>query len=197
MLLSNVNLNWDLDESNLSTSFKVFEDLSRNHRDRYQYIFPDYNFSKNVLIPRSYNGRFNFNSYGYNKNYNTNIMESVITNDFLFTSNQYVNTKGIISKYDILLKNSNSYSKNSPGFKEDGDYDLFSTFKIDASLPLQKKLLKYKHYLTPKVYFRYSPDKNSNLSSKNLLLNYNNIFGLNRIGTSHEVEGGNPCWFRI
>ena len=190
LLLSNVNLNWDLDESNLSTSFKVFEDLSRNHRDRYQYIFPDYNFSKNVLIPRSYNGRFNFNSYGYNKNYNTNIMESVITNDFLFTSNQHVNTKGIISKYDILLKNSNSYSKNSPGFKEDGDYDLFSTFKIDASLPLQKKLLKYKHYLTPKVSFRYSPDKNSNLSSKNLLLNYNNIFGLNRIGTSHEVEGG-------
>ena len=55
---------------------------------------------------------------------------------------------------------------------------------------LYKKMPKYKNLLTPKISLRYSPNKNSNLSSKNLLLNYNNVYSLNRIGTSHEVEGG-------
>ena len=190
LLLSNLDLNWSYEDSRLSTSFKIFEDLSRNNSDRYHYVFPDYNFYKTIPLPDNYNGKFNFNSYGYNNNYDTNITESVLTNDFLFTSNEKVYTSGIVSNYDLLLKNSNSYSENSPTFKENSDYDLFGTFKFDASLPLQKKMPKYKNLLTPKISLRYSPNKNSNLSSKNLLLNYNNVYSLNRIGTSHEVEGG-------
>ena len=49
----------------------IFEDLSKNYHDRYQYIFPDFNFSKNIDIPKDYNGNFNFNSYGYNKLFDT------------------------------------------------------------------------------------------------------------------------------
>ena len=84
VLVSNFDTNWNFSDSNLNTSFKIFEDLSRNYHDRYQFIFPDFNFTKNIEIPKNYNGSFNFNSYGYNKNYDTNITESVITNDFLF-----------------------------------------------------------------------------------------------------------------
>ena len=190
LLLTNLDLNWSFKDSSLSSSFKIFEDLSRNRRDRYQYVFPDYNFSKTIEIPDNYNGKFNFNTYGYNKNYNTNINESVLTNDFLFSSNQFVNERGIVSNYNFLLKNINSYSNNSSTFKENGNYDLYGTFKYDVSLPLQKIMKKYKHYLTPKISFRYSPNDNSNISSKNILLNYNNVFDLNRIGTAQEVEGG-------
>ena len=143
---------------------------------------------KTIPLPDNYNGKFNFNSYGYNNNYDTNITESVLINIFFYIKWK-VYTSGIVSNYDLLLKNSNSYSENSPTFKENSDYDLFGTFKFDASLPLQKKMPKYKNLLTPKISLRYSPNKNSNLSSKNLLLNYNNVYSLNRIGTSHEVEG--------
>ena len=108
----------------------------------------------------------------------------------MYTSNQYITKNGVISNYDLLLKNSNSYSSNSPSFKENSNYDLFGTFKVDASLPMQKIVSNYKHHLTPKISFRYSPNDNSDISSKNILLNYNNVFGLNRIGASHEVEGG-------
>ena len=190
LLLTNLDLNWSFEDSNLSTSFKIFEDLSRNRSDRFQYVFPDYNFSKNIEIPNDYNGKFNFNTYGYNKNYNTNVNESVLTNDFLFSSNQFINLNGIVSNYNLLLKNTNSYSNNSSAFKENSNYDLYGTFKYDISLPLQKIMDKYKHYLTPRISLRYSPNDNSDISSKNILLNYNNVFGLNRIGTSHEVEGG-------
>ena len=46
LLQSNLNLDWNLENTKLNTSFKIFEDLSRNYHDRYQYVFPDFNFSK-------------------------------------------------------------------------------------------------------------------------------------------------------
>ncbi len=190
VLVSNLDLNWQLNDSNLFTSFKIYEDLSRNYHDRYQYVLPDFNFTKNIIIPDSYNGKFNFNSYGYNKLYNTNVTESVLTNDFLFSSNEYVNSKGIASNYNLLLKNSNDHSNNSTNFQDNLNYNLFGLFKYDASFPLQKRMGNYTHFLKPLISFRYSPNGNSDLSEKDLYLNYNNAFGINRISESSQVEGG-------
>ena len=195
LLLSNFDLNWSFEDSALNTSFKVFEDLSRNYHDRYQYIFPDFSFRKNIGIPDNYNGSFSFNSYGYNKNYDTNIKESVITNDFLFKSIDLINRGGIVSNYNLLLKNSNNYSENSSNFEENANYDLYGKVKIDSSYPLKKKLKNHTHYLKPIVSLRYSPNGNSDLSSKDVMLNYNSVFDLNRIGSSYEVEGGESISF--
>ena len=46
LLISNFDLNWDFKDAELYTSVKVFEDLSRNYNDRYQYVFPDLIFQK-------------------------------------------------------------------------------------------------------------------------------------------------------
>ena len=190
VLTSNLDINWEFDDSRLYSSFKVYEDLSRNYHDRYQYIFPDFNFRKNINIPEKYEGKFILNSYGYNKYYNTNITESVLTNDFLFSSNEFLNKKGFISDFDLLLKNSNDYSNNSSNFEDNQNYNLYGIMKIDGSYPLQKKMENFTNYLTPIISFRYSPNGNSDLSSKDIQLNYNSVFGLNRIGESSQVEGG-------
>ncbi len=190
ILISNLDLNWDFTDSNLNTSFKVFEDLSRNYNDRYQYVFPDFSFSKNIKIPQSYNGTFSFNSYGYNKYYETNVSEAVITNDFLFSSNQLINSKGIATNYNVFLKNPTSYANNSSNFNDNENYELYGIIKIDGSFPLQKKLDSYNHFLRPVLSLRYSPNGNSDISTKDVLLNYDNVFSLNRIGTSNQVEGG-------
>ena len=190
VLVSNLDLNWEFADSSLDTSFKLFEDLSRNYHDRYQYVFPDFNFTKSINIPSSYNGKFNFNSYGYNKLYNTNVTESVLTNDFLFSSNEYISSNGVASNFNLLLKNSNDYSNNSTNFEDNLNYNLFGLFKYDASFPLQKRMENYTHFLKPIISFRYSPNGNSDLSEKDLYLNYNNAFGINRISESSQVEGG-------
>ena len=44
--------------------------------------------------------------------------------------------------------------------------------------------------LKPILSFRYSPNGNNDISSKDILLNYNNVFDLNRIGSKSQVEGG-------
>ena len=190
LLLSNINLDWTFNDSNLSSSFKVYEDLTRNYHDRFQFIFPDFNFIKNIEIPESYNGKFSFNTYGFNKNYDTNVHEAVVTNDFLFNSNDFITKKGIVSNYNLLLKNSNTYSKNSQNFDEDSDYKLFGSLKFDSSLPLRKSSEKFIDYLTPILSMRYSPNNNTDLTNKDILLDYNSVFDLNRIGSNHEVEGG-------
>ena len=45
------------------------------------------------------------------KNYNTNITESVLINNVLFEST--IINKKLLTNYNLLLKNSNSYSNNS------------------------------------------------------------------------------------
>lgn len=190
LLVSNLDLDWTFEDSSLNTSLRVFEDLSRNYNDRYQYVFPDFNFIRNIKIPDNYNGKFTFNSYGYNKHYDTNTMETVITNDFLFSSNQYINTKGLLYNYNIFLKNPSSYASNSSNFRENENYDLYGTLKLDGSMPLSKQLDNYTHFLKPIASLRYSPNGNKDITSKDILLNYDNVFSLNRIGVSDQVEGG-------
>tara|TARA_B100000989_G_scaffold116114_1_gene85455 strand:- start:7777 stop:10170 length:2394 start_codon:yes stop_codon:yes gene_type:complete len=190
LLLSNFDINRVSSNSKFNSSFKVYEDLSRGFHDRYQYIFPEFNFEKNIKIPENYKGSFTFNSSGYNKNYNTNINETVLINDFLFNSNNYVNNNGLKSNYQLLLKNTNSYSNNSNVLEENENYEIYETLKLDTAFPLKKKIGIYTDYLTPRVSMRYSPNGNTDISSKDLQLNYNNAFNLNRISTNSQVEGG-------
>ena len=191
VLRSNFDLNWEFVDSNLNTSFKVYEDLSRGYHDRYQFIFPEYSFQKNINISDDYNGSFVFDTYGYNKNYNTNLNDSVIINNFHFKSNDKISLNGIVTSYDILLKNSNSYSDNAETFQKNSSYELYEIFMFDMSLPLISKMKNYTHYLTPRATIRYSPNGNGTDRSKsNYLLNYNNAFSLNRSGSNSTVEGG-------
>ena len=87
------------------------------------------------------------------------------------------------------MKNTNNYTNNSSDFSDEKNYDLFGSSKIDFSLPLQKRMEKYTNYLTPKISLRYSPHGNNDMSLKNLIINYDNAFNLNRINTSSQVEG--------
>ena len=190
LLVSNLDLDFNFSEASLTSSFKIFEDLSRNNNDRYQYILPDFNFTRDIAIPKNYDGNFKFNSYGYNKLYDTNVKESVVTNDFLFSSNEFISSYGLVTDYDLLIKNSNNYSSNSSLFEDNFNYNLFGIIKVDTSLPLQKKVDDYTHYLKPILSFRYSPNGNNDLSSKDVVLNYNSVFDINRIGSSSQVEGG-------
>ena len=101
---SNFNINWDWKNAALDTSFIIYEDLSKNYHDRYQYVFPNFSFRRVVDIPEEYNGSFNFYSSGHNKIYNTNLNDTILNNDFLFKSNQFINNFGIASNYNLLLK---------------------------------------------------------------------------------------------
>ena len=191
VLTSKINYSKNFDKNTkFKTDFIVYEDLSKRNNDRFQYIFPDFTFTKNLELDQDYDGSFRFQSSGFQKNYDTNKYETLLINDFLFKSNDHISNKGIRSNYNLLLKNFNSYTENSISYKEKQDYEVFGTLLINTSLPLKKVAKAGNDYLRPITSFRYSPNNTKNISNKNKRLSYDNIFALNRIGTNEIVEGG-------
>ena len=66
-------------------------------------------------------------------NFNFEVQEPKQKNNivvFFLKSNDYINKNGFVSNYNLLLKNSSSYSNNSANFQENADYNLFGIFII-------------------------------------------------------------------
>ncbi len=176
--------------TSFTSDFIAYEDLSKRNNDRFQYILPNFTFSKNLEIDKNYNGNFQFKSSGFQKNYDTNKYETLLINDFLFKSNDYISNRGLVTNYDLLIKNFNSYTENSTAYKRKEDYEVFGSFLIKSSLPLKKIDGLANNFLKPIASFRFSPNNTKNISNKDYRLSYDNIFSLNRIGTNEIVEGG-------
>ena len=191
LLTTQLDIKKNIDENtNLDTSFIVYEDLSKKDSDRFQYILPWFNFTKNLEIQDDYKGNFKFTSNGFQKNYDTNKYESLLINDFLFQSDNIISENGLLSNYDLLVKNFNSYTENSTSYNEKEDYEVFGSLLLKSSFPLKKVSEYSQNYLKPIVALKYSPNGTKNISDNDVRLDYNNIFSLNRIGTNEIVEGG-------
>ena len=191
VLTSKLTFSTNIDNNtSFISDFIAYEDLSKRNNDRFQYILPNFTFSKKLELDENYNGSFQFKSSGFQKNYDTNKYESLLINDFLFKSNDYVNQKGFKTNYDFLVKNFNSYTEHSTSYKNKEDYEVFGAFLLKTSLPLKSIDEDRNDYLKPIASFRYSPNNTKNISGKDLRLSYDNIFALNRIGTNEIIEGG-------
>ena len=197
-LKSFITLDKEIDENtNLKTSTIIYEDLSKIESDRYQFIFPDFNFTKEIDIDDNYNGKFDFLSSGFQKIYDTNKYEALINNDFNFNSFDFITSKGLVTDYGLLLKNYNTYSENSSVYENKNDHEIFGTLLIKSELPLKKELDNSNNYLKPIVQARFSPTNGKDISTTNSLILYDNIFSPNRIGRSDMVEKGSSLTFGI
>ena len=176
--------------TNITSTVRLYEDLSKEDSDKYQYIFPDFNFKKNIYLDENYNGQFKFLSSGFQKVYNTNIHETQINNDFNFESYDFFSSNGLVTDYSFLLKNFNTYSKNSTVYESKNDHEIFGTFLLKTEFPLKKKLTEGNNFLKPVAQLRFSPTNGKNISSTGSKMDYSNIFSPNRIGRSDMVEKG-------
>ena len=177
-------------ETRVSSAIRIYEDLTvTNTNDKYQYVFPDFSFNKDIDLEKNYNGTLFFNTSGYQKLHSTNIYEAQLNNNFNFKSFDYINF-GIVSNYDFLLKNYNTYGENSTVFDDNNDHDLFGTVLLNSELPLKKISNDNTNFLRPKIQIKFSPTNGKNISSTGTRLSYDNLFSSNRIGRSDMVEEG-------
>ena len=96
LLTSKLYIHNEIDEKTTFTNeFFIYEDFSKKNNDRFQYIFPNFNFKKKVNIEEGYNGNFYFNSSGYQKQYDANNYQAVITNDFCSIQNNFISKGGL------------------------------------------------------------------------------------------------------
>tara|TARA_Y200000002_G_scaffold327843_1_gene291143 strand:+ start:2268 stop:4661 length:2394 start_codon:yes stop_codon:yes gene_type:complete len=192
VLTSSFEVETDIDNNTrLNSTVRLYEDLSKKSSDKYQYIFPDFNFEKNIDLDKNYNGQFKFLSSGFQKIYDTNIYETLLNNDFNFESYDFISSNGIVTDYSFLLKNFNTYSENSTVYENKNDHEIFGTFLLKSELPLKKNLNKGNNFLKPIAQLRFSPTNGKNISSTGSRMDYSNIFSPNRIGRTDMVEKGN------
>ena len=171
-------------------SIESYETLNKPNNDRYEYVYPNYSISKSILLNDSLFNSLDVSSSGSQKKFATNKYEGVQINDIVLSTNNFVSKKGLNFTFKNLFKNINSEGTNSTKYKNDFQSEILSLSAIDVSLPLIKKANKSIDYLTPKISFRYSPNDTKNIKNEDRILNSENIFSLNRIGFSDNVESG-------
>ena len=173
----------------LTGSFEMYETLSGSNTDRYQYVLPSYNFTKNFNL-LSLNGSFNFNSYGNNTLSETNITTSTLANDLNFTSTNLFFDNGIKTNFEVSLKNINSMGKNNIKYKNSPQSELMSAYNYNVSLPLSKNTENSINTLIPKLSFRLSPHEMKNNSNTKRRISVDNVFNSNRLGLGDSFETG-------
>ena len=189
VLETTIKLDLEHQDYDLTSSFEMFETLSGSNSDRYQYILPSYNLSKNFNLI-NLNGSFNFNSYGNNTLSNTNITTSVLSNDLNYSTYDIFFNNGVKTNFKVFLKNTNAIGKNSPLYKESPQSELMSAYIYNASFPLIKNTLKNLNTFEPKLSLRMSPHEMKNNSSLERRIDAGNIFSDNRLILEDSLETG-------
>ena len=180
--------------SNQNTYFEAkmesYEDLTKEKSsDRYQYLLPSFEISKN------FKNNLSLISNGYHKNYDTNIYEKVLINDLKYTSVPKINPNGLVNKFNLFFKNVTTEGDNSEEYSSDFRSQNFGSILYDISYPLKKEGNKYNNFLSGKASFMYSPNKNKNIKNLDRKINTKNIFNQNRLGLNDSVEGGQSLTF--
>ena len=185
-LHSSINLNASREDLDIEIATERYENLGVD--EKYEYILPSFSILKNIY--ESSKGNLTLNTTGQNKQFNTNTNEKIFTNDLNYKSYNKINMLGLVSNYEILLKNFNAKSKKSTTYKNKSESTLQSIINYEIKYPLQKTKNKFVSTFTPTVSARYSPNKSKNKSLNDRIMNFDHMFSINRIGFSDTVEGG-------
>ncbi len=185
LLNSFLLLKGNRDDLYLEAKIEAYEDLTKeNDSDKYQYLLPSFELSK------SFNNNLSLASNGYQKNYDTNVFEKVLINDFKYTTTPKISSKGFVNKLNILFKNVTTDSENSSEYTNTFRSQNFGSLLYDISFPMKKEGNNYDNFLSGKASFMYSPNKNKNIKNLDRKINIKNVFSQNRLGLSDSVEGG-------
>ena len=189
--LMQTSLKYDLDHEkyNLTTGFQIYESLGKSHSDRYQYVLPSYDFSRELNL--DINGSINIYSSGSNNLKDTNNLSTIVTNDVEYKSIDYFTNKGFKNNFNLYFKNLNAVGKNNENYNSSPSVDGMSIFEISSSYPLFKVDNLATDFFTPKISFRVNPtNKMKNYSTSKTTLTADDIFSINRLGLSDSLEAG-------
>jgi len=189
-LNSFIDLELNNEKTYLKTSFQSFENLNKTKAERYEYIYPNVEFLKQIDLNPNNKGTLSFDLNGYQKKYNSNSYDTVLINNLEYESTDYIVKNGLKNKFNLLLKNVNTNGDNSSSFKNDSSNKILGSFIFKSGFPLKKQGLNFDSYLKPQASFRYSPNETKNMTDNDRRIDINNIFSNNRIGENSAVEGG-------
>ena len=188
-LNSKIEFEGSRDDIEFSINTEIYEDLSKEiSSDKYEFILPNFSLSK--ILNTSFDGSMEISSSGYNKLYDTNINEKILINNLSYKSQDSIKNSGLINNYEFLFKNFNADSKNSSNFKNRSENNIRGIFQFNSKFPLQKNSKNYFSTLTPIFVAKFNPQGNKNINNEERLIDYSNIYSIDRLSSSTTLEGG-------
>ena len=191
VLNSYVNYNFSKEDLDVSLNFEVYENLASTKKsDKYEYIYPNFSISKLLNTSLDSYGSTAYEASGFQKKYNTNVLEKIFVNNFNFSSKPFFTKFGFKNNFKILFKNTNKNSKNSSTYKDNFSSDNYTSLIVDSTYPLRKTTKNFDSQLIPKISLRASPRRSENLRNEDRRIDGVNAFSTNRLGFNDSLEGG-------
>ncbi len=174
-----------------NTKISAFESLSKTGNERFEFIYPEASLEKNLLMSENL-GIVDLKSEILVKNFDVDKQTDVISNEFNWVSNSWINKFGFENEFLGLFKNVNYQAKNVNNYKtEDSVSEFYGALGFKSELGLFKfrednKLNVFK----PKILLKISPNDSRNISKESKTLNYSDLYKLNKIKSIDKVDTG-------
>ena len=150
-LTSDLELDLEHEKFNFTTGFTAYEDLSKPNSDRYQFILPHYNFSKNFFDNNIF-GSFDFISLGDNILKDTNSLRSRMINNLNIQSFNFISDQGLKSNFNYYLKNIITTGKNNVEYDSSPEVKFSNIIEMQSSFPLVKIDDNYSNYILSLIH---------------------------------------------
>ena len=191
LLNSYTNMEMSNEDTYIKASLESYINLAQNNKkERYEYVYPNVEFTKNIELDPSYKGTLTFDSNGYHKKYSTNSSDSIVINNLEYQSFDHILNNGLKNNFNLLVKNINTDGHNSTSNSNEVKNKLLGIIAFETSYPLEKKGTNFNSYMEPIASIRYSPTETKNISNEDRRIDINNIFSKNRLSSNNTVEGG-------
>ena len=189
VLNSSISYEKITDNFNFSSSFDVFEDLSKKSSDKYEYSIPNYVFTKQSQLSDSFFDELSIKSSGNYRKFNTNVDEADIINELIYSKNTQSGQENLDKEFNLLIRNINTHGNFSKKYKEDQDHKLVTTGLLNFKYPLIKNTKNGTSFLTPIASLRYSPNPGLNQKNEKINISYNDLFLMDRINNKTNEQG--------
>ena len=195
-LENSVNLTSVHENSFLSLKTGIFENLNIPDSSKYTYYLPDGQFSFNTRKVKNFN--INTNTYFQGKKFSGNQREGKINNLIKLDRIKNLHQKtGLETNYKIYLYNKNKYIKgfnnNDSFFKSNNNL----TAAFDVGLPLLKSSKNKYQMILPKIFFKHTTGSMQSAQNNSKILNYSDIFSMNRTNDDNAIETGSSVGYGI
>jgi LPS-assembly protein len=187
---SSINLYLDTEKYNFDTGMNIYEKLTvHESSDRYEYVLPYYNFSRNFFFDRI-PGSFNYTSDGENNLNNTNRLNSRVVNNLNYRSNDYYSKNGFVNNFKFYYKNFNKISKKDPKGKNSPEINFANIYEFASSWPLEKNGIRWNDRIIPKISYRINPNGMDDMSETSRRILMSNVFNIDRLSANDSFEEG-------
>ena len=189
VLENSVNYTYATKESFFGIDISMYETLKDDYNDKYEYIFPEIIFDKNILSSEKFGNleiQTNFKAHKYDTNKFTNFF----VNDLEWESNDYIFNSKFKNKFLGKLKNINYEASNVDVYKDKTTNELFGAIGLLSEIDFQKKIGETTSLLTPKLMMKIAPGSMRKDTGGSRLTPLD-AFNIDRINKIDNFETGN------